>query len=204
MSEGKRKTRAIMFFGVAGLAIGALITASLTTTYWQISDRQNQLQIQADEFDRLELSERMCKQTIVERKETVEKLEETIEKEGADAPEELNGLNEDHDRCNFKLASAEASLNYLDTLTKRLRLKVLEKQRREEHSPPLRAALAYLVGEEVPDVGDMDDESARNNLIIHLDQLGIEAVERLQRMTNDEIVQIARPHFQVQVNPNFI
>ena len=29
----------------------------------------------------------MCKQTIVERKETVEKLEETIEKEGADAPE---------------------------------------------------------------------------------------------------------------------
>ena len=29
----------------------------------------------------------MCKQTIVERKETVEKLEETIDKEGADAPE---------------------------------------------------------------------------------------------------------------------
>ena len=26
---------------------------------------------------------------------------------------------------------------------------MLEKQRREEHSPPLRAALAYLVGEEV-------------------------------------------------------
>ena len=47
MSEGKGKTRAIMFFGVAGLAIGALITASLTTTYWQISERQNQLQIQA-------------------------------------------------------------------------------------------------------------------------------------------------------------
>lgn len=47
MSEGKGKTRAIMLFSVVGLAIGALISTSLITTYWQISERQSQLQIQA-------------------------------------------------------------------------------------------------------------------------------------------------------------
>mmetsp|Transcript_30034 Transcript_30034/g.78791 ORF Transcript_30034/g.78791 Transcript_30034/m.78791 type:complete len:197 (-) Transcript_30034:1731-2321(-) len=184
--------------GIFGI-VNVVLTFKMLTLFLDVRGKVGQKDAQLEEASRLNSSVRECRSAIQDLAEETRAMDERLDAERRRADTE--GGNGVFDRCSLRLADAEAEVKYMQAHAKRLRLQVLEKQAQEARKPTLRQALLSLTRQ---GDGIMDTNELRNALIVALADIAVTAVEKLQVLSNDELVSVARPHFKFQIDPKYV